>query len=173
MSVAAESPDDAATSAHRAAALKERIYVAFTVLAVVITLQAHDAGTTPGRALGTLAIAVAATICTVYLADLLSHMVVHAHVPTAAEHRRMVVSTLGAGTVVAPALVSIAVAGTGLYPTSTGLLLAMATTTATLTAVGLLAVRRLAVPRRQRLVVMAGEVALGLLVLALGLLAHG
>ncbi|MBO9567677.1 MAG: hypothetical protein J7503_02535 [Cellulomonas iranensis] len=166
-------PHDRADAGHRAAALKERIYVAFTALAVILTLQAHDADASPGRALGTLAVAVAATVCTVYLADLLSHVVVHARVPTAAEHGRMAATTLGAATVVGPALVSLALAAFGVYATSTGLLVATVTTVTTLTAVGLLAVRRLALSRRQRLVVMAGEVVLALVVLALGVLAHG
>ncbi len=169
----AAAPDDAATRASRAAAMKERVYVAFTALAVIVTLRVHDAHAGVATAAGTLAVAVAATVCAVYLADLLSHMVVHSHLPDRAEHRRIVEGTLGAASVAVPPLVCILLSGTGLYATSTGLLAAMVVTVATLTAVGLLAVRRLALPRLQRLVVLAAEAVLALVVLALGVLAHG
>lgn len=165
--------DDAQTRIRRAASLKERIYVAFTALAVIIALRAHDAHPDAGLALATLAITVAATVCAVYVADLLSHMVVHSRVPERAEHRHMVTGTLGAATVALPPLVCIGLAALGLYDGSTGLLAAMLITTATLVAIGLLAVRRLAVPRMQRIMILAGEAVLAVGVIALELLSHG
>lgn len=166
-------PDgDPAVRAQRASALKERIYVAFTALAVIIALRAHDLHPSASLALVTLGITVAATTCAVYLADLLSHMVIHARLPASLEHRHLIASTIGASTVAAPALASIALAWVGVYDTSTGLLIAMLTTVATLAAVGLLAVRRLSVPFPQRLAVLVGESVLALVVVALGLLAH-
>ncbi|MDQ1203842.1 hypothetical protein [Microbacterium sp. SORGH_AS_0862] len=165
--------DDAQTRIRRAASLKERIYVAFTALAVIIALRAHDEHPDAGLALGTLAITVAATVCAVYVADLLSHMVVHSRVPGRVEHRHMVASTLGAATVALPPLACIGLAALGLYDASTGLLAAMLITTATLVAIGLLAVRRLAVPRLQRIVILVGEAVLAIGVIALELLSHG
>ena len=97
---------DALTRMHRASALKERIYVAFTTLAVIIALRAHDHHPTAGLALGTLAITVTATICAVYVAGLLSHMVIHEQLPTSGEHRRMIVDTFGAGTVAVPPVIA-------------------------------------------------------------------
>lgn len=164
--------DDAGTRAGRAAALKERVYVSFTALAVILTLRAHDTHATAGTAAGTLAVAVAATVCAVYVADLLSHMVVHSHLPDRVEHRRIVTGTLGAASVALPPLACIALSGTGLYPTSAGLLAAMVVTVGTLTAVGVLAVRKLDLPPLQRLVILAAEAVLAVLVLALGVLAH-
>ena len=168
----AEGTADAVTRTHRAAALKERIYVAFTTLAVVLALRTHEEPPTSAGALGVLTIAVAATVCAVYVADLLSHMVVHAHLPAAAEHRRIVADTLGAGAVALPSVACLALAAGGVVSTSTGLLAAMVVTVVTLAAVGLLAVRRLAVPRRLRVVILLAEALLGVVVLALGLLAH-
>ncbi|GAA2588770.1 hypothetical protein [Microbacterium binotii] len=167
-----DADDDAQTRVRRAASLKERIYVAFTALAVIIALRAHDAHPDAGLALGTLAITVAATVSAVYVADLLSHMVVHSRVPARAEHRHMVVGTLGAATVALPPLLCIGLSALGLYDASTGLLVAMLITTATLVAIGLLAVRRLAVPRLQRTVILAGEAVLAIAVIALELLSH-
>lgn len=157
---------------HRAGALRERIYVAFTTLAVLITVRVHDVHPSTVGALSTLAVAVASTVCAVYLADLLSHMVVHAHLPSRPEHRRMVASTLGASAVAILPLGCIALAGTGIYGTSTGLLVAMVLTVATLTTIGVLAVRKLDLPRRHRIVILAAEALIGVVVLALGLLAH-
>ncbi|WP_161594055.1 hypothetical protein [Microbacterium sp. RG1] len=165
--------DDAQIRVRRAASLKERIYVAFTALAVIIALRAHDEHPDAALALGTLAITVAATVCAVYVADLLSHMVVHSRVPGRSEHRHMVASTLGAATVALPSLACIGLAALGLYEASTGLLAAMLITTATLVAIGLLAVRRLAVPRMQRIAILAGEAVLAIGVIALELLSHG
>lgn len=169
-SAPAASAIDART--HRAGALKERIYVGFTALAVIITLRVHDAHPSTSGALSTLAVAVASTVCAVYLADLLSHMVVHAHLPGRPERRRMVTSTLGAGAVAVPPLGCIALAGTGIYGTSTGLLAAMVLTIATLTTIGVVAVRTLDLPRGHRVVILAAEALVGVAVLALGLLAH-
>lgn len=173
--MAAPRPDvdsEAATRTHRASALKERIYVAFTALAVIIALRAHDEDPTASLALGTLAITVVATICAVYVADLLSHMVIHARLPATSEHRHMIAGTLGAGAVAIPPLVCLALARVGLYGTATGLLAAMLVTIATLAAVGILAVRRLSVPRAQRIAILAAESGLAVAVIALELLSH-
>lgn len=168
----ADAHSEAATRTHRASELKERIYVAFTALAVIIALRAHDQHPTAGLALGTLAITVAATICAVYVAGLLSHMVVHARLPATSEHRHMIIGTLGAGAVAIPPLVCLMLASAGLYDTATGLLAAMLVTIATLAAVGLLAVRRLSVPRAQRIAILAAESVLAVAVIALELLSH-
>jgi hypothetical protein len=166
------SENDATTRAYRASALKERIYVAFTALAVIIALRAHDQHPSASIALGTLAITVVATICAVYVADLLSHMIIHAHLPTSAEHGRMVAGTLGAGAVALPPLACLALGAIGVYDAATGLLSAMLVTIATLMAVGLIAARRLSVPRAQRVAVLAAESFLALAVIALELLSH-
>lgn len=167
-----DADSEAATRTRRASALKERIYVAFTALAVIIALRAHDQHPTASLALGTLATTVVATICAVYVADLLSHMVIHARLPATSEHRHMITGTLGAGAVAIPPLVCLALACVGLYDTATGLFAAMLVTIATLVAVGLLAVRRLSVPRAQRIAVLAAESVLAVAVIALELLSH-
>ncbi len=168
----APAASDTDVRTHRAGALRERIYVAFTTLAVIITLRVHDADPSTGGALSTLAVTVASTVCAVYLADLLSHMVVHAHLPARPEHRRTVASTLGAGAVAMPPLGCIALAGTGVYSTSTGLLAAMVLTIATLTIIGVIAVHNLDLPQGHRIVILAAEALIGVVALTLGLLAH-
>lgn len=163
---------EATTRTYRASALKERIYVAFTALAVVIALRAHDQHPSASIALGTLAITVVATICAVYVADLLSHMIIHAHLPTPTDHRQMITGTLGAGAVAIPPLVCLALSAIGIYDAAAGLLSAMLVIIVTLTAIGLLAARRLSVPRAQRIAILAAESFLALVVIALELLSH-
>lgn len=167
-----EGEEATVTRTRQAAALKERIYVAFTVLAVVIALRAHGGHPSASEALATLGVTVAATICAVYLADLLSYMVVRTRLPPAAEHRHMVVGTLGAGAVAVAPAICLALALVGIYDTTVGLLAAMLVTVATLVAVGLLAVRRLVLPRVQRIAILAAESVLALVVVALELLSH-
>jgi hypothetical protein len=156
----------------RASVLKERIYVAFTALAVILTLRVHGAHPTTSAAFGTLAVAMMSTVCAVYVADLLSHMVAHARVPARPEHGRIVASTLGAVAVALPPLACIALSGTGVYDTSTGLLAATVITVVTLTSIGVMAVRRLDVPRHHRIAILVAEGLMAVAVLALGLLAH-
>jgi len=163
---------DGELRSHRASALKERIYVTFTVLAVLIALRTHDEHPNAPTAIGTLVVAVAATVVAVYIADVLSHMIVHNRLPDAAEHRRIILSTLGASTVALPPLACIAPAAFGLYDVAVGLSAGTAISVATVAAVGFLAVRKLALPRRQRLVILAAEVVLVILVIALELLSH-
>jgi len=157
---------------HRAAVLKERVYVAFTTLAVVVTLRAHGAEPAAGAALGTLAVTVAATTCAVYAADLLSHMVVHGHLPSGGEHRGVLASSLGAGAVALPSVACLGLAALGWYDAATGLLAAVVVTSVTLAAIGVAAALRLDLSRGRRLAVLGAELLVSLLVLALGLLAH-
>ena len=163
---------DAAERNHRAAALKERVYVTFTVLAVVIALRAHDAHPSAGVALGTLAVAVAATIVAVYVADLISSMVVQERLPRPSDHRRMLAGTLGAGVVALPPMACIALALVGVYSASTALLAAMLVTLVTLIGIGLLAVRKLHLPLPHKIIVLSAEALLALAVIALELWSH-
>lgn len=160
------------TRTYQASALKERIYVAFTALAVIIALRAHDQTPTAGGAFSTLAVTVVATICAVYVADLVSYMIIYACIPCVKDQRHMIIGTLGAGAVAIPPLVCLALAWIGLYDITRGLFAAMLVTIVTLAAVGLLAVRRLAVPRAQRILILAAESTLSLIVVALELLSH-
>ncbi len=163
---------DGELRSHRASALKERIYVTFTILAVLIALRTHDDHPSATAAIGTLVVAVAATVVAVYIADLLSHMIIHSRLPELAEHRRIILSTLGASTVALPPLACLAPAAFGLYEVGIGLSAGTAISVATVAAIGFLAVRKLALPRRQRFVILAAELVLVILVIALELLSH-
>lgn len=156
----------------RAESLKERIYVTFTSLAVLLTLQTHASETTTGAAALTLLIAVVGTLLAVFVADLLSHLTVHAKLPTASELRHMVGVSIGSIGVVVLPMVFLGLARIEVWSIETALLAAVAVQLATLAFVGFLAVRRIALPAWQKLMVLLAEVVLGLAVIGLELLAH-
>src|SRR3954464_13732562 len=78
----------------RAEALKERVYLTFTALAVVLALRAHAQSV--AEAALTLLIAVLGTLLGVFLADRVAHIAVHAVLPTGPQLRHMLRISLGA-----------------------------------------------------------------------------
>jgi hypothetical protein len=74
--------------------LKERIYVTFTALAVLLLLRSHGE-TGAVEALVTLVVAVLATLLAVFIADILAHTTVHERLPSTTEVRH-VLSVTGA-----------------------------------------------------------------------------
>lgn len=157
----------------RAENLKERVYVTFTSLTIVLALQTHADQTAPGAAAATLVIGVVGTLLAVFLADLLSHLTVHARIPTRKEFAHMVHVSIGSIGVVFLPLIFLAVAGIGAWTTSTALGWSAAVLLMTLAVVGYLAVRRVTLPLRHKAAILFAEVVLGALVIGLELLAHG
>lgn len=162
----------APTPEERADRLKERVYVTFAALAVVLTLRSHG-DVTAGVAATTLLITVGGTVLAVLLADMVSHVAVHAALPSPAEARHMVAVCTGALGVLALPMVFVGVAATGSWTVDGALRASTIALVASLGVVGWLAVRRVALPRWQKLLVLAAEVALGVAVVSLELLAHG
>jgi len=162
----------APTPGERADRLKERVYVTFAALAVVLTLRSHG-DVAAGVAATTLLITVGGTLLAVLLADMVSHIAVHAALPTAAEARHMVAVCTGALGVLVPPMAFVGVAATGSWTVDGALRASTIALVASLGVVGWLAVRRVALPGWQKLVVLVAEVALGVAVVALELLAHG
>lgn len=157
----------------RAERLKERVYVTFTGLAVVLALRGHAEEVHAGEAAGTLAITVIGTLLAVLVADFVSHLAVHAELPTRREFRHLLAVTAdGAAAIVLP-LIFMALAAIDAWPVEQALRASTVALIATLVAVGYLAVRRARIPARQKLVVLLAEAALGALVVGLELLAHG
>ena len=156
----------------RATSLKERIYVTFSSLAIVLVLSTHADETTPGGAAVTLTISVVGTLLAVFAADILSHLTVHAHVPSGVEFRQMIVVSIGSIGVVVFPLGFLLLAGLGIWSTASALQAAIFILLATLVVVGYLAVRRIALPFWQKLIVLLGEVVLGGVVITLQLVSH-
>ncbi|WP_243697090.1 hypothetical protein [Labedella endophytica] len=130
----------------RAAQLKERVYVTFTSLAVVLALRAHASETTAGQAATTLVIAVVGTLLAVFVADFVSHIAVHEAMPNRAQLRHMIGVTWSALGVLILPLIFLALAGLGAWTVDGALLAASIALVASLVAVGFLAVRRVRLP---------------------------
>ena len=157
----------------RAEHLKERIYVTFTSLAVVLALGAHPEDTTAGRAATTLAVTVVATALAVFLADVVSHVVVHEALPAPREAAGMASVSIGALGVLVLPLLFLLLAGTGRWQLDTSLHASAVALVTSLVAVGWIAVRRVRLPLRSKVLVLLGEAGLGVAVVGLELLAHG
>ena len=156
----------------RAASLKERVYIIFTSLAVVLALRSHADETTPAAAAATLSIVVIGSLLGIFVADLLSHLTVHSKLPTGEElHHMIAVSADGLGVLVTP-LILLAAAGLGVWSTAVALGWAVVVLVVSLAVVGFLAIRRLEIPLHHKAAIMFAEVVLSLLVIGLELIAH-
>lgn len=157
----------------RAEHLKERVYITFTGLAVVLAMRSHADELTAGEAATTLLISVVGALLAILVADFVSHLAVHASLPTAAEARHMFQVSFGAlGAIVLP-LIFMGLALVDVWSVEGALRAASIALVSTLGVVGFIAVRRVRIPAWQKLIVLAVEVAFGVLVVALELLAHG
>jgi hypothetical protein len=160
------------SGAGNAERLKERIYVTFTALAVMIAIESHG-GTEPLEALVTLLITVLGTVLAVLVADVLAHMAVQERVLTGEEFRHAAQVSLGALGVVALPVAFLALGALGVIPVDWALRLPIYALLIALVAVGVLAVRRVGTSRWRRLAALVALGLVGVLVLALELAAHG
>lgn len=156
---------------HRAERLKERIYLTFAALAVVLVMSGHDQSD-PVVAILTLLVAALGTLLAIFTADILSHVVVHEAVPTRAEFRHMVSASFGALSALVIPFVLLLLALVGVWSTATALFLSAIGLLGALVVFGWLAARRIPLTFWQRLLVLGGEAVLGLAVIGLQLLAH-
>ena len=163
---------DDAERAARAAHLKERIYLTFAALAVVITLSSHGHATA-GQSATTLIVTVLGTLLAVFTADLVSHLVVHGCLFTRAELRHAVGSSFGALSTVVLPFIFLGVAALEVWSTEAALRASAIALLASLIVIGWVAVRRIPLTWFQRLIALGAEAALGLAVIGLQVLAHG
>ncbi|MCP2032133.1 hypothetical protein L1277_002232 [Okibacterium sp. HSC-33S16] len=162
--------DDRQTIAER---LKERIYVTFTSLTVVLALSSHAHDLTAGKAATTLLIAVGGTLLAVFVADFISHTVAHTALPTRSQLRHMVGVVANAIGVVIVPLILLGLAALDVMNIELALSVSSIVLVATLGLVGFLAVRRVQLGAWLKVALLAVEVILGLAVVGLELLAHG
>ena len=153
--------------------LKERVYVSFIALAVLLAMNAHPGDTTAGGALGSLLVAAIGAGLAGLVSEVVAHLAVHEHLPDRAEMLHLVRVSSGAlATVVLPSLVLL-LALVGLVPIGAALSIAVATLALTLGAVGYLAVVRSKLAWYTKLAVFFVLFVLAVLVIAVQLLAHG
>jgi hypothetical protein len=163
--------DEAERSA-RAAHLKERIYLTFAALAVVITLSTHG-HVTAGEAATTLIVTVMGTLLAVFTADLISHIVAHGRLFTPPELRHAVGASFGALSTVALPFMFLGFAALGSWHVESALRASAIALLVSLVVIGWVAVRRIPLTWYQRIVALGAEAVLGLAVIGLQVLAHG
>ena len=155
----------------RTRALKERIYAAFTGLAILAAVYGTGHGGS-AEALLSVGIGVLAISAAGFVAEVVSHQVTHQRLPAVGELRTMGRIALGAlGTASAPVVV-LALAWGEMIALEWALWIGMALYAATLLAVILIAVRRSGLRPSQRLLASAMLLGLALIVVALLQLAH-
>lgn len=149
---------------------KERIYATFTGLAIVLVVG--SAGHPDARhatlalVLGVLGIVVAG-----FVADVISHLAVHQHLPSGRDLRILLRISGGAlSTVIVPGIL-VGLAWMGVMDLEAALTASAVVYVATLAVVGWFAVRRSMLVWWKQLVVLAGLVLLALLAVALQILA--
>ncbi len=165
--------DDAAPDdrQERAAHLKERIYVAFAALAVVLGLQRHHAEA--AESIVTLAVTILGLLLAVFTADVVAHIVVHERAMSRRELRTASLTSFGAvGSLAAPG-VFLLLALLDVWSTDAALTASAIALVGALVVIGWAAVRRLDLTWWQRLVALGAEAALGVAVVGLQLVAHG
>ncbi len=165
-------PGDGLTGEQRADRLKERIYITFTALAVVLALASHASELEAGEAALTLIVTVGGAVLAVFAADVIAHIAVHQVLPTRSEAQQMFAVSFGAlATLVLP-MVFLLFAQTERWTVEASLRASTIALIVSLAAIGWLAVRRVKLAWWQRLIVLLLEVVLGVAVVGLELLAR-
>ena len=167
-------PPDATEEQRRQAGdrLRERIYVTFTALAILMALNAHGEHLDAPTVLWTLLISVIGVLLAGLASDLVSHMVVHNTLPSAGEFRHMLaVSSRALGVMVVPAI-ALGLAAFDVIEPRTAVIVAIVALIASLAVVVRIAVARTGLGWGKQVIVLVAIVALGVLVVFLESLAH-
>ena len=151
--------------------LKERVYITFSALGVVLALHSH--GEEAREAAVTLLVTVIGTLLAVFVADLVSHIAAHATLPDHSQVRYMLRVSFGALAALVIPFVFVGLAVADVWPIDRALRGASIALVVALVAIGFVAIRRVRLPRWQRLVVLFAEFVLGFAVVGLERLAHG
>ncbi len=163
---------DPIPTAERAERLKERIYLTFTGLAVVMALSGHGE-VTAVEALVTFAVTIAGTLLAILVADIVSHLVVHARLVTGTEFGHAIRVSFGALGAVTLPTVFLVLAALEVWKPERALRASTIALIVALVVIGYLAARRVPMLWWQRVLVLVAEAALGAAVVGLELLAHG
>jgi len=151
--------------------LRERIYVTFTALAILMAMNGHGELDSP-TVLWTLVISVVGVLLAGLASDLVSHMIVHSTLPTAGEFVHMLaVSSRALGVLVVP-LIALGLAVFDVIADGTGVTIAIVALIASLAVIARIAVARTGLSGWRQLAALLVIVALGVLVVFLEALVH-
>jgi hypothetical protein len=156
----------------RAEALKERIYVTFTALAVTIAFERDADHATAGGAALTLLLTVAGTLLAVFVADVIAHMVRDSSLPSRTDLAHMAYVSFGSLGVIVVPMVILGLSALDVIGVASALQAISLALVTTLIVVTVFAIRRLRVRQWHKILVLSGVTALGLAVLAIELAVH-
>lgn len=156
----------------RSEALKERIYVTFTALAVTIATAREAEHSTAGEAAITLVLTVVGTLLAVSVAEYIAQMVRDGEVPDRRDVGHILYVALSSLGVLPAPLVILGISALGALELHAALRIISVVLVATLVIVTRVAVRRLRVGFGVKLLVLAGVTVLGVAVLGVELAVH-
>lgn len=156
----------------RSEALRERIYVTFTALAVTIAFERDAEHATVSSAALTLVLTVFGTLLTVFVADIVAHMVRESSLPSRAEIGHLVYVSFGSLAVLALPVAILGLSALKALELAPALRAISVSLVATLVVVALVAVHRLRVKLALKFFVLSIVAALGLAVLAIEIAVH-
>lgn len=156
----------------RAQKLRERVYVTFTALAVIMALDAHSEHLEPKTAVLTLFVSVVGILLAGFGADLVAHTVVHSAPPGRAELRHLLGVATGGLAAVATPLLLLCLAWAGVMPVQAALTAGRWVLVVTMGILAYIALRTVKIPMLQRLLLIVVLVAIGVGAVALELFAH-
>ena len=173
-----QAPAKSARSLHppnarqRSEALKERIYVTSTALAVTIAYERDvDRATVNGAAV-TLLLTVLGTILAVLVADVIAHMMMYTVLPSSGELAHLGYVGFGASGVLVVPMGILGIGAAGVIDVATALRAISATLAVTLVVVTFIAVRRLRVGLGGKVLALSITAALGMTALCIELAVH-
>ena len=152
--------------------LKERVYVTFTALAVLIALTSHGAPPSAGSAALSLVLTTVGVLLAGFAADVIAHSTIHSALPTGAALRHMTKVGSGAFGAIAVPLVLLLLAGLGVISTTGALIASQVVLVVALGAFGILALRRMNFTVWRKLILAAILVGIGAVVVIVELMAH-
>lgn len=153
--------------------LRERVYVTFAALAVILTLQAHAHGLTAGTAAGSLTITAVGTVAAAWLAELIAHLAAQGQFPDRAKVRAMTATSRGALLTIVVPLLALAAAARGWWEVTAALRVGVGALIVSLVLIAWLGVRRTKLAWPARILALGVLAALAVGVVALKILAHG
>ena len=166
-------PADATEEQRRQAGdrLRERIYVTFTALAILMAMNGHGELDSP-TVLWTLVVSVVGVLLAGLASDLVSHMIVHSNLPSVREFRHMAaVSSRALGVLVVP-VIAVALAVFDVIEDRTAMTIAIVALIVSLAVIARIAVARSGISGWRQFAALAVLVALGVLVVFLEALVH-
>ncbi|PUB32075.1 hypothetical protein C8K30_101595 [Promicromonospora sp. AC04] len=158
---------------HFAEQLRERVYVSFAALAVILTLLTHAEGLTAGTAAGSVAITAVGTVAAAWLAELIAHLAAHGGFPDRTRLGTMTRTSADALLTLVLPLLALAAAGLGWWEVTTALRVGVGALIVSLVLITWLGIRRTKLPWPARILALGVLAALAVGVVALKLLAHG